>query len=252
MLTFQRQREILSYIANRKSAQVQELSDLFNISLATVRRDLAQMEEEGVIRRVHGGAVFIENLAEPPALQRRVHHPEYKQRIGRAAADLVGDGETILITSGTTTEAMIPFLAGKHNLTVITNAINAAYQLAHYPDISVIVLGGWLRHSEFSLLGHLTEQALQDLRADRVFHGVFGISAEHGLTGSYLQEAQTDRALIAAASALIVLADHTKFGQIGPIRLAPTQAVAVVVTDMEAPAPEVQKLMHMGISVIQA
>lgn len=254
MLSFQRQQVILDYIAEKKSVQVKELGEVFNISLATIRRDLALMEDQGKINRVHGGAVYIGSGddTEPPVRQRKNLHFDLKDRIGRKAAELVRDGETIIITSGTTTEAMVPYLASKRNLTVITNALNTAYALARYPDISVIVLGGWLRHSEFSLLGHLTENALQDLHAHKVFHGVFGISIEQGLTGSYLQEAQTDRAIIAAADKLIILADHTKFQQVGPIKLVALESITTLITDTNAPYEELEQIKAQGITVIQA
>jgi len=115
-----------------------------------------------------------------------------------------------------------------------------------------VVLGGWLRHSESSLLGHLTAQALQDLRADQVFIGTFGLDLEHGLTGAYMQEVETDRRIIAAAREQIVLADHSKFGLSGSVRLVPFDMVSTVVTDTEAPAASVQALEARGIRVIQA
>jgi len=252
MLSVERKQQILDYLTGQKSAQVKELSTLLNVSLATIRRDLIQMDREGIIRRVHGGAVTLSDQPEPPILQRKTVHAEIKRRIGAKASELVNNGETILLTSGTTTEAMVPFLANKANLTVITNAINIAYQLTRYPQISVIVLGGWLRHTEFSLLGHLTDQALQDLRADKIFHGIFGIDPEYGLTSSDVQEAQTDRLIIRTARELIILADHTKFGKIGQVRLAPIQAVSTIVTDLDAPDDAILKLNILGIHVIQA
>src|SRR5512139_2618864 len=152
-----RHQQIIEHVLSKKSVRVVELSDIFNVSLATIRRDLSQIEEKGLIQRVHGGAVLIEDIEEPPILNRKYKQSEAKRRIGSAAADLVNDHETIIITSGTTTEAMVPFLTGKNGLTVITNAINVAGQLVRYPHISVIVLGGWLRHSEFSMHGHITD-----------------------------------------------------------------------------------------------
>ncbi len=252
MLSAQRQKLILEYLTTRKLAQVVELSSAFDVSQATVRRDLMQMENEGIIRRIHGGALLIEDKTELPILHRSEQQAEHKRRIGEMAAKLVQDGDTIIISSGTTTEAMVPFLASKTDLTVITNAINVAYRLTRYPHIAVIILGGWLRHSECSMLGHLTEQALHDLQAHKIFHGVFGIDTKNGLTGTHLQEVQTDRRIIEAARELIVLADHSKFAQLGPIRLAPLSAVSTVVTDTDAPDRDVQALRTQGITVIQA
>jgi DeoR/GlpR family transcriptional regulator of sugar metabolism len=210
------------------------------------------MEAEGLIYRVHGGAVTIESRGELAVIQRKTEQAGYKRRIGEKAAEFVQDGETIFLSSGTTTERMVPFLALKKNLTVITNGINIIEQLACFPQIAVIVPGGWLRHSELSLLGHLTEQALQDLRAAKVFYGVYGLDPEYGLMGSNVQEAQTDRCLIQTANRLFLLADHTKFHRIGQVRLAPIDVISTVVTDTEAPEAGIRALRAKGIEVILA
>jgi DeoR/GlpR family transcriptional regulator of sugar metabolism len=252
MLTKRRQQLLFDYITAHKSAQITRLCDEFDISISTVRRDLIELEQRGLITRVHGGAVLVEKDNELPILQRSVHQAEEKQRIGAAAANLVADNETIMITSGTTTEAMLPFLAKKNNLTVITNAINNAYHLARYPEIAVIVLGGWLRHAEFSVHGHLVESGLKELQPQKLFHGIFGICPAAGLTGSDLQEVQSDRFLIATIPQLIILADHTKFCRSGPVRLAPITAVSTVVTDDQAPAEDVRSLREQGVEVILA
>jgi DeoR/GlpR family transcriptional regulator of sugar metabolism len=247
-----RHQQIFEHVLSKKSVRVDELSDIFNVSLATIRRDLSQIEEQGLIQRVHGGAVLIEGSEEPPILTRNKKQSEAKHRIGSAAADLVNDHETIIITSGTTTEAMVPFLTGKNGLTVITNAINIASQLARYPHISVVVLGGWLRHSEFSMHGHITDQALQDLHAEKLFHGIFGLDPEFGLTGTDMQEVQTDRKILSAAQQLIILADHTKFGVIGQIRLSSLENVDLIITDSETPEHYISSLIQKGVRVIQA
>jgi len=251
MLSVERHQQILEHVLSKKSVRVNELSDILDVSLATIRRDLSQMEEKGLIQRVHGGAVSIEDSEEPPIMNRKTKQSEAKRLIGSAAAELVNDHETIIITSGTTTEAMVPFLIGKFGLTVITNAINIASQLARYPHISVIVLGGWLRHSEFSMHGHITDQALQDLHADKLFHGIFGLDPEFGLTGTDMQEVQTDRKILSAARQLIILADHTKFGVIGQIRLSSLEKVDTIITDIQTPEHYIHSLIQKGVRVIQ-
>ena len=250
MLSQQRQQRILEFIKTHRSAQVVELSDVFGISLSTVRRDLREMEDEGLISRVHGGAVLVDNEYESPVLMRAKHFAPEKHRIGRAAAELVEDGETIIITSGTTTEAMLPFLAERRNLTVITNGITIAYRLGLYPDIEVIVLGGWLRSAEFSLLGHLAMEALQDLHASKVFHGTYGIDPHNGLTGTFLPEVQTDRAIFAAARDVIILADSSKFRQTGPVRLASVADIDTVISDSGASDADIRALEERQIRVI--
>lgn len=258
MLTADRQRKIMDYLQVHNSARLTDLAAQLGAGLSTVRRDLQELEDKGLLERVHGGAVLRMAPAldgrstEPPTLLRAGQQAGSKQRIGETAASLVHDDSTIIITGGTTTAAMLPYLANKRNLTVITNAINIAYTLTRYPQIAVVVLGGWLRHSEMSLLGHLTVQALRELRADQIFHGTFRFDAHDGLAGSMIQEVQTDRDMISAARQLIVLADCTKFGAGGPVRLAPLDWISTVVTDTDTPETIVQTLRAQGIQVIQA
>ena len=251
MLKIERKQQILSLLARRKTVRLGELCSLLNASVATIRRDLTQMEAEGLIHRVHGGALFTGDQLEPSVSQRRAAQAEGKRRIARAAAYLVKDGETILITGGTTTEAMTPFLASRKGLTVITNAINIANQFTRCPHICVVVLGGWLRHSELSLVGHLTEGALRDFRAEKVFYSVYGLDPEVGLTGSDVQEAQTDRCLIQSAGSLVVLADRTKFHRVGSVRLAPAAAISTLITETGVSEECVLSLREKGIQVIQ-
>jgi len=113
------------------------------------------------------------------------------------------------------------------------------------------MLGGWLRHAGFSVHGPLTESGIKDLHPTKIFHGIFGICAETGLTGSDLQEVQTDRFLITIVPELIILADHTKFCRKGPVRLAPIEAVSYAITDVNAPNDEVASLREKGVKVIQ-
>jgi DeoR/GlpR family transcriptional regulator of sugar metabolism len=252
MLSQQRQDQIYSLIKQRKSALVTELSEALGISMSTVRRDLTELEERGLVQRVHGGAILIQAEGEPPVMLRADQNAEAKTRIAAAAAALVHDGDTIILTSGSTVMAMLPFLVARQNLTIITNVINVAYRLASYPHISVVVLGGWLRHSEFSLLGHLTQESLKDLYASRIFHGTFGLDPGYGLTGTYVQEVETDRYLINAAAQLIVLADASKFEHIGPIRLVPIDRIHTLITEPGAPGAILAQLESRGVRVVLA
>ncbi len=255
MFIAHRHQQILDYVAPRKSVSVGELHEALRISMSTLRRDVQLLDDQGLLRRIHGGVMLVEDRPTrpgPPALPRSTDNSEAKRRIGEAAAVLVADGDTIIITGGTTTAAMIPFLAAKTDLTVITNALDIAYRLAEYPRIALVILGGWLEHTERFMLGHLTEQALQDLHAARIFHGVHGLDADRGLSGVSLQAVQTDRRIIAHARDLVILADGSKFGRIAPVRMAPIGAASTVVTDMDAPEAMVQALRAQGITVVQA
>ncbi|MEO8394264.1 MAG: DeoR/GlpR transcriptional regulator, partial [Chloroflexota bacterium] len=133
---------------------------------------------------------------------------------------------------------------------VITNVVNIAYTLASFPHIMVIVLGGLLRHSEFSLLGHLTQESLKNLFASKIFHSTYGLDPKYGLTGTALQEVETDRYLINAAAQLIVVSDSSKFSQVGTIRLVPTERIHILITDSGASQDYLTQIERQGVRVI--
>lgn len=253
MMNAERKQAILLLIRERGRATVAELSQHFGVSAATVRRDLDALEDEELILRTHGGAVVAERaLPEPPIIQRMKENEEEKKRIGKAAAELIQDGETIFLGSGTTTFEVARNLTGKKNLTVITNAINIVNALVDQPHITVIVTGGLLRHSELSIIGHIAEQTLKELRANKVIMGMRAISVHDGLTSDYLPEIMTDRAIMRSAPEVILVADHSKLEKVSTVLVAPITAVHKIVTDAAAPASIVTELRRLGIEVILA
>jgi DeoR/GlpR family transcriptional regulator of sugar metabolism len=253
LLREERKRKISQFVVENKKATVTELSELFGVSESTIRRDLEELDEQGVIQRAHGGAVVVERAApEPPIIQRTTENEEKKRRIGEATAGLVRDGETVFLGSGTTTLEVARHLVNRNNLTVITNALNIANLFAGKPNITVIVVGGLLRHSELSMIGHITDQVLKELRADKVIMGMRAISIEEGLTNDYLPETMTDRAIINFSSEVILVADHTKFGKVSTAHVAPVERITTLVTNAEADPALLSRLREMGIQVIVA
>ena len=253
LLNTERQHQIAQFIREHKRATVAELSERFDVSEATIRRDLETLDSRGEIRRAHGGAVAVERAApEPPVINRLVENEEEKRRIGQAAAQLVQDGDVIFLGSGTTTLEVARNLDDKKNLTVITNALNVINQLAGKQNITVIVTGGLFRHSELSLIGHITEQALKELRADNVIMGMRAISIEEGLTNDYLPETMTDRTIIQFAPKVILVVDHSKFGKVSTALVAPITSVQKIVTDAGISPQIVADLRARGIEVIIA
>jgi len=253
LLREERKRKISEFIEENKKATVTELSELFGVSQSTIRRDLEELDEQGVIQRAHGGAVVVARAApEPPIIQRIAEHEEEKRRIGRAAAQLVRDGDTVFLGSGTTTLEVARNLVKTDNLTVITNALNITNLFAGKSNITVIVVGGLLRYSELSMIGHITEQVLKELRADKVIMGMRAISVEEGLTNDYLPETMTDRTIIQFAPEVILVADHTKFGKVSTAYVAPVEQITTLVTDAEADPTFLSRLREMGIQVILA
>jgi len=252
--TPERQKQILSLLARQGRLSVSEIISQFEISEATARRDLESLASQGKAQRVHGGVIAVE-LAPPerPILQRESEQADEKTRIGLAAVNLIADKETVFLGSGTTVlEVARNLRRNRKNLTVITNSLPVLNALAGAEGITVVSLGGMLRDSEMSFIGHITEQALTELRADKVFMGTRGASLEHGLTNDYLQETLTDRAIMKIGREVIILADHTKVNRVSTALLAPLKNINTFVTDAKADKKFIQSLKKQGIKVIVA
>jgi len=251
--TPERQKQILSLLSQHGRLSVAEIVSQFSISEATARRDLETLSSQGKALRVHGGVIAVEQAPpELPILERENEQGDEKARIGRAAAALVGNHETIFLGSGTTVLEIARNLRDHKDLTVITNSLPVLNILAGNKEITVVSLGGMLRESELSFIGHITEQALGEVRVDKVFMGTRGVSLEHGLTNDYLQETLTDRAILKIGREVLIVADHTKVNRVATVLLAPLKSMQTLLTDSNADKKFVQALKKQGITVIAA
>ncbi|HEX9838795.1 MAG TPA: DeoR/GlpR family DNA-binding transcription regulator [Anaerolineales bacterium] len=251
--TPERQKQILSLLTQQGRLSVTEIVNQFSISEATARRDLESLASQGKAQRVHGGVVAVEQAPpELPILERESEQQAEKTRIGRAAASLISNQETVFLGSGTTVLEVARNLRQHKNLTVITNSLPVLNVLAGIQEITVISLGGMLRESELSFIGHITEQALAEIRVDKVIMGTRGVSLEHGLTNDYLQETLTDRAIIKSGREVIIVADHSKVNRVSTVLLAPWNNVHRFVTDSKVDKKFVQALKRQGIQVVIA
>jgi len=251
--TPERQKQILSLLTRQGRLSVTEIVNQFEISEATARRDLESLASQGKVQRVHGGVISVEQAPpELPILERKGEQTDEKTRIGLSAASLIADKETVFLGSGTTVLEVARNLRDRKNLTVLTNSLPVLNMLAGIKDVTVISLGGMLRESEMSFIGHITEQALTEVRADKVIMGTRGLSLEHGLTNDYLQETLTDRAILKIGREVIIVADHTKVNRVSTALLAPLNAMRTFVTDSKADKKFVQALKKMGINVVIA
>jgi DeoR family transcriptional regulator of aga operon len=251
--TPERQRQILSLLKRQGRLSVAEIVTQFSISEATARRDLESLASKGQAQRVHGGVMSIEQAPpELPVLERKSEQADEKIRIGRAAAGLVTDKETVFLGSGTTVLEVARNLRDHKGLTVITNSLPVVNILAGIKETTVISLGGMLRESELSFIGHITEQALAEVRADKVIMGARGVSLEHGLTNDYLQETLTDRAIIKSGRQVVIVADHTKVNRVATAYLAPLESMHTFVTDANVDRKFVQALKKQDIQVVMA
>jgi len=234
----------------QRRLSVTEIVEQFSISEATARRDLETLASQGKAQRVHGGVIAVEEAPpELPILQREGEQVDEKSSIGRAAAELIADGETVFLGSGTTVLEVAKHLRDRKNLTVITNSLPVLNALAGGKDITIVSLGGQLRESELSFIGHITEQALAELRVDKVIMGTRGISLEHGLTNDYLPETLTDRAILKIGQTVIIVADHTKVNRVATALLASLKTMHVFVTDADAEKKFLQSLKKLGINI---
>jgi DeoR/GlpR family transcriptional regulator of sugar metabolism len=248
MLEVERQQLMLHHIRVHGSGNVADLAQALGVSPSTVRRDLADLSGRRLLTRVRGGASAADTPLTDP--RRAIPQEAQKRRIGAAAADRIADGSTVLLGGGTTTEAMVPFLADKKQLTVLTNALNVATLLGQHREITVVVLGGILLHEHLSLLGPIAQQTLAEFHVEVAIYGAFGIDAEHGLYGARAEQAATDRALLASAAEVTILADCTKFGRSGPVRLVPPAALHRVITDTSTDLDRIQSLRSAGVEVV--
>jgi DeoR/GlpR family transcriptional regulator of sugar metabolism len=244
---------ILYLIANSKHVTVDLICQEFKVSGATARRDLEMLSKQGSIQRVHGGAVALhKSPPESPVFQRMNIQSDFKRRIGVAAASLIEPGETLFLGSGTTVLEVAKNIRDMHELTVITNSLLVINELIDCKNITLVDLGGIVRHSEFSMIGNLTEAALSGLYTDKVIIGIHGIDFEQGLTNHYLPETMTDRKLLQMGKKVIIVADHTKCGLISTSQVASISVINTLVTDNEAPQEFIKGLEDRGIIVLQA
>jgi DeoR family transcriptional regulator, aga operon transcriptional repressor len=249
MRKFERFSAILDQLADNGSASVEELSDRLGVSGATVRRDLTQLAEQRLLTRTHGGAVGQAMSYELPVRYRTERHSEQKQRIAQAAADLVPEGGVVGITGGTTTTEAARVLAARQGLTVVTNALNIAAELAVRPNLSLIVTGGMARSASFELVGPVAEQTLAGYHLDVALLGVDGIEATAGCTTHDDTEARTNAALLKQSKRVVVLADSTKLGRVAFATICHLSAIDTLITDKDADPAELTRLQAEGLDI---
>jgi DeoR/GlpR family transcriptional regulator of sugar metabolism len=238
MLAQQRRDRILEQVRQHGGARVSDLVDLLGVSDMTVRRDIAELARRGLVDRVHGGAASpgVGSADEPGFLAKSGLRPEAKAAIAHAAASLVSPGAAVALSAGTTTLAVARELLEIPALTVVTNSLPVCDLLhqAGRTDLTVVLTGG-VRTPSDALVGPVAVGALADLHVDQLFLGVHGIDEQAGLTTPNLLEAATDRALVACARQVVVVADSTKWGVIGLSTIAALDEVDVLVSDEELP-----------------
>ncbi|MFZ0361504.1 MAG: transcriptional repressor AgaR [Terriglobales bacterium] len=254
LLNEERRREILGVLHRDGRVLVKDLARQFRISQITIRKDLEFLDGQGVIQRTHGGALPVQSgaLLDPTLREKEKLHRKQKTEIALAAARLVEDGQSVLLDSGTTTTAIARALKHSLNtrarLTVITNAINIAAELAG-TNIEVILTGGTLRKNSFSLVGPLAERTLRQLSADILFLGVDGFDTAAGLFTPNLLESEVNRTMVEIARRTIAVCDSSKFGRRSLCNIMPVAAVHEVITDTQILKSDLRALKAAGVKV---
>jgi DeoR/GlpR family transcriptional regulator of sugar metabolism len=249
LLPAQRRQLILRAVRGGRGAEVIDLAQRFEVSEMTVRRDLAQLAQEGKLIRVHGGAVSVRD--EPPFAEIAVERLAEKERIGHAAAALVRDGQTIMIDIGTTTLQLARQLRDRE-LTVITSSLAVLEELQPYEGIELISLGGIVRRNYRSLVGVLAEDMLRQLTADLSFLGASGIRPDLSIMDTTMVEVPIKRGMIAAADRVVLLVDAAKFYMGGIVRVCGADELQALVTDAPEDEPALRELVRAGVEVVHA
>lgn len=248
-LATERLRVIGLLVRERGSVRVGELAERFGVTDETIRRDLARMEEMGVLERSYGGAVAPRGDAETTYSGRLLEQSAAKMAIAARAAELIEDGDALILDAGTTTLCLVRCLTDRRDLFVATNAVTHAVELASNSRISVVVIGGLLRPSTFGAVGDLAIGMLADLHVKRTFLAIRCVSARAGLTNPRLDEVGIKRAMMRSATEVILLADHTKVGRESLVRVAPVEAVARLITSEGVDPAEVRAIRDLGVEV---
>lgn len=253
----ERRNKIVEMVLDKGQINISDICKMFDISEMTARRDLNALDRQGLLRRVHGGAITsLGRSYEPSFHTRAVKNQNAKIAIGLKAAGLIYDGDSIALDVGTTTLEIVQGLREKRNLTIVTSCLQIANkvvdQLSLDIDARLILAGGIIRPRELSMIGPIPEQVYQELHVDKAFIGIGGVSLEDGLTEYNIEDTQIKKILIRSAREKIVVADGSKFGVTTFASVAPLDAVDKIVTDNTAPAYIITQLRKQGVEVILA
>jgi DeoR family transcriptional regulator of aga operon len=255
LLTEERRREILGVLEQNGRITIVEVVNRFGVSAVTARSDLDALSGAGSLIRSHGGGIKpLTATPEHPLRVRQEMRQAEKARIGQAAAALIRPLQTVILCTGSTSYELAKEIRQNpaKNITVITYALNIAFLLAENPNISLVMLGGILRHTSTALVGPQAEHTMNSLHADHCFLSTVGLDIDVGLTTLDIMEAQLNRRMIESSVEVTVLADSSKFGRRSLSIIADWRHIRRVITDTAAPDTDVERLRTRGIEVVRA
>ncbi len=221
------------YVLNNGTATLEELCHEFQVSMNTIRRDVADILKRGNLKKVYGGVSASAPVVPVaiPISERAAKNGSAKQAIGRLAASLVHDGMSIFLDSGSTTMRLLPYLAERSNVTVITHSLTALYEAAKYPSLHVLALGGLYNPTTSSFVGGSTIEEISRMTIDMVFLAATGVSLEHGLSNTTYFEVEIKRCVAMQNDCIVLMADHTKFDHDALLTYCRFEDLSAVVTD---------------------
>lgn len=246
----ERRNAIAQSIVEEGAARVSDLAERFDVSTTTIRRDLETLESEGVVRRVHGGAVATEEAG--AGQPEPIRDDTAAARIGQSVVEMIDDGETVFLGAGRIPLAVAQALTARAQVTVVTSSLAVAHWLAEQTSHTVIVTGGQVEGRDLGLVGRLTRKALASLRADRVILELSGVSAVEGLTHDSLPQAEIAQLLLETGSEVVVLVPPDRVGRVAAAYVGPVTAADVIVTARDAPSPYLWDLSETGVRITLA
>jgi len=249
--TLYRRAKIIEMLERDGRVNIPVLSRMYKVSDVTIRNDLNQLEQKALLVRTRGGAIKNQHVSTDIKLSEKATRQfAEKQRIGKKAASLIKNGETIILDSGTTTLEIAKNLFGFKNLTVITNALNISILLADAPNLKVIVPGGFLRENSLSLVGPSAEENLRNYYCDKAFLGVDGIGVQYGISTPNHEEAHLNRVMIEVSKQAIVVTDSSKFSKRSFAFIASIDKIHTIITDKNIPQEAMDLLNSAGVELI--
>jgi DeoR family fructose operon transcriptional repressor len=246
----ERRNKIIELINKESKVKVINLSKLFGISEVTIRNDLSELENAGVLERIRGGAISTSKAYYNMSLHERLKENEQEKKIiAVEAASMVSDGDTVIINSGTTTLLTSLELKSVKNLTIVTNSLSIAREVGHYKNFHVILLGGSLNPQYQFTYGDDTISQLKRYRADKLILSADGVSVDEGITTYHHLEAEVNRQMIVRANKTIVVADYSKIGRESFMHIESLDSVDVLITNQNANQQEIQSIREKGIEI---
>ncbi|MGM7719757.1 DeoR/GlpR family DNA-binding transcription regulator [Metabacillus sp. Hm71] len=250
MLPQDRQREIMKQLLEFRTVKISDLSRDLNVTRETIRKDLYEMEEKGLVRKVHGGAILNKANLETKYTNRKSTNEAEKRSIAKKASEFIEDGDTIYIDYGTTAWFFTREILNKKNLTIITNSLPIANEIIDYSDFEVIIIGGTVRKNEKSLFGPIAYRGIENLYVDKGIFGIGGIDLNAGYTNVHMGESEVSRLMMTHSQKIIVMADYSKFNTITMNKVAAIEDVDILITDVNIDDELLKQLKEMNATVI--